>query len=526
MKLPVLVTAFAGLVAAPSLAQNPTVATTPVNRDGNNMPLYRVTVVQRSTKVVNYQHRSGETKVDLRGTPLAPYAFGKAQVESKSGRTTIEAEVEKLPPAGDIGNQFLTYVLWAISPEGRPMNLGEILPNGDGKMKLTVTSDLQAFALIVTAEPYYAVFKPSDAVVLENVVRPDTTGRISYLDAKYELLPRGQYQVNYPAGTHTVVLDKKTPLALYEARNAVEIARWAGAEQYAADSFRKAEQNLKNAESYQSGGHDKKSVISLAREAVQTAADARAIAIQRKQAEQRAAEQLRQERQVQQAKNQAAQAQEQAEQAEQQRQQAQRDRQAAEQARMDADRARQQAEAARASALAEQQSAQQEADRARQAAATAVAQQQQLRVQLQQQLNTVLETRATARGLIMNMSDVLFDIDRYTLKPGARERLAKVAGILLTHPDLRLEVEGHTDSTGTHEHNQTLSEQRAAAVRDYLVSQGIPMDDIVAHGFAELQPVASNDTREGRQQNRRVEIIVSGQSIGTQSDTFSGSGAH
>jgi outer membrane protein OmpA-like peptidoglycan-associated protein len=188
---------------------------------------------------------------------------------------------------------------------------------------------------------------------------------------------------------------------------------------------------------------------------------------------------------------------------------------AAQQAKADADRARAEAENARAQAEAARLDAEAQAGRARQLVAQSEQEKVRLREQLRQQLNVILETRETARGLIVNLSDVLFDTARADLKPGAREKLARVSGILASHPGLRIEVEGHTDSVGTDEYNQQLSERRAESVRGYLVSQRIPSGTVSAIGLGEQRPVASNDNAAGRQQNRRVELIVSGDVIGT-----------
>jgi outer membrane protein OmpA-like peptidoglycan-associated protein len=210
-------------------------------------------------------------------------------------------------------------------------------------------------------------------------------------------------------------------------------------------------------------------------------------------------------------------------QAEADRARAETDRLRAEADRSTAERLKAEAEVARAAAQAQQQTAQLEADRARQAAEDANRGRQQaeaekieLRDRLLRQLNLILETRDTARGLIVSMADVLFDTGSYTLRPGAREKLAKVAGIVLSHPGLNLEIEGHTDSVGSDEYNQRLSEQRAMAVRDFLAEQGIPATSVAAKGFGKGMPVASNDTAAGRQRNRRVELVVSGEIIGTQ----------
>jgi outer membrane protein OmpA-like peptidoglycan-associated protein len=474
--------------------------------------------------------------------------------------------MEKLQPATKFGPEYLTYVMWAITPEGRATNIGEVLLNGD-KSKLNATSELQAFGLIVTAEPYFAVTQPSDVVVMENFVRHDTSGTIEEVDAKYELLQRGQYTLNVnPADVKPVRLDTRVPVELYEARNAVQIARWTGAEKYAGETFQKAVQGLENAEGYLRGKGGRKPIGTVAREAVQMAEDARIITVKKIQEEQLANERqaaaerearakaeteaearrraqaeadqkAEAERRVRAEASQAA-AQADAErvkreaetaraaaQAEAERVKRETDAQrATAQAEMErAAREKAEAEAARAAAVAQQQASQAETEQARRAAQEserlrqqAEAEKTELRTQLLRQFNLILETRDTARGLIVNMSDVLFDTGKYTSRPGAREKLAKVSGIIAGHPGLRLEVEGHTDSVGGDEYNQRLSEQRASGVRDYLTQQGIPMNSVTAKGFGKTQPVASNETAAGRQRNRRVELVVSGEIIGTQ----------
>jgi outer membrane protein OmpA-like peptidoglycan-associated protein len=399
-----------------------------------------------------------------------------------------------LTPATQFGPEYLTYVLWAVTPEGRPKNLGEVLLNG-GASKLDVTTDLQTFGLIVTAEPYFAVTQPSDVVVMENVVRKDTQGTYENIDAKYELLQRGQYVVNANrAELKPMILDKKTPLELYEARNAVRIARWTGADRYAADTLHKAEVGLYNAEEELKGKIGKKTVAQNSRDAAQNAEDARLITLQKLQDEQSAREKAA-------ADQRDAEARARAEQSERARLQAEAD---AERAARD-----------KAAAMAQQQAAQEQLNQARLSAEQAEREKAELREQLRQQLNLILETRETARGLIVNMSDVLFDTGKYTLKTGAREKLAKVSGIILAHPGLKLQVEGHTDNVGSDEYNQRLSEQRADSVRDYLVSQGLSGEAISAIGLGKTMPVTTNSTAVGRQQNRRVELVVSGEPIGT-----------
>jgi outer membrane protein OmpA-like peptidoglycan-associated protein len=527
MKSPGLVLLSVGI----ALAQppNPTQqrALTPADT-GQPMPIFRVTVVSRTTKAINYHHRRGSTRVDFRGTELMPAARGEAKVESQMGSTKIQTELEHMSPANQFGPEFMTFVLWAITPEGRPANLGEVVLDGH-RAKLLSTTELQSFGLIVTAEPYFAVTQPSDVVVAENFVRNDTTGTISQVDAKYELLQRGMYVMDRSHYV-PVKVNPKGPLQIAEAENAVIIARLAGADRYAADTFAKAILALGNAQAFLTKGGDRKRAETNAREAAQMAEDARIITFKKKQEEQLAAERAAAAAREAQAQDEARRAAEQARldqerraRAEAERMEAQRAKREAELAASRATQERAAAEAARAAALAQQQVSAAEAERARIAAAEAERLRQaaenertQLRERLRQQLNMILETRESARGLIVNISDVLFDFNKYTLKPAAREKMAKVAGILLAYPGLKLQLEGHTDSIGTDEINQKLSEQRANAVRDFLIAQGVAAANVTARGFGKTQPVASNDTAAGRQQNRRVEMIVSGEPIGVQ----------
>jgi outer membrane protein OmpA-like peptidoglycan-associated protein len=467
-----------------------------------------------------------------------PEARGEAKVESKQGVIKIDAQMQKLQPATRYGAEYLTYVMWAITPEGRATNVGEVLLNGD-KTHLDATTELQSFGLIVTAEPYFAVTQPSDVVVMENFVTKETTGTIEEVDAKFELLQRGQYVLNVnPADIKALRLDRKVPLELYEARNAVQIARWTGAEKYAADTFLKAKQGLENAEGYLKGKSGKKPIGTVAREAAQMAEDARIITIKKIQAENLANERQAGAQREERAEGERAAAQSETErvrmaaevaraaaQSEADRMKRETDEQRAI-AKADMDRAtreKAEAEAARMAAVAAQQAAQSETDKAHLATAEAnalrlkaEAEKTELRAALLRQFSLVLETRDTARGLIVNMSDVLFDTAKYSLRPGAREKLAKVAGIISGHPGLRLEVEGHTDNVGGDDYNQQLSEQRGSSVRDYLTQAGIPGSSVTTKGFGKSQPVASNDTSAGRQQNRRVELVVSGEIIGTE----------
>lgn len=513
------------LVAQSPQAPNPTQQLPPTDPAASvavgSTPIYRVTVVARTLKAVNYNHRSGSTKIGFRGTALMPQAQGDAKVESKQGVIKIDAEMRQLEPATQFGPEYLTYVMWAITPEGRATNVGEVLLN-DGKSKLNATTELQSFGLIVTAEPYFAVTQPSDVVVMENFVRHDTTGTIEEVDAKYELLQRGQYTLNVnPSELRPIRLDRKVPLELYEARNAVQIARWTGAPHYAAETFEKAVVGLENAEGYLQGKAGRKPIGTVAREAVQMAEDSRIITVKKIQEEQLAAErqagadrEARSENARAAAESETGRIARQAEnariaaEAETQRVAREHDAQTAA-AQAEADRLKRENDAQRATAQAE-------LDRAAGDKAQAETDKAQLRAQLLLQFNEVLQTRDTARGLIVNMSDVLFDTAKYSLRSVAREKLARVAGILAGHPGLRLQVEGYTDSVGSDDYNQQLSENRAASVRDYLTQTGIPLASVTAKGFGKTLPVASNDTSAGRQQNRRVELVVSGDIIGAQ----------
>ncbi len=468
----------------------------------NGIYIYRVKVVQRNLDCVNYFHRSGSTTIGFEGTPLLQGARGEAKVTSERGGITIEAKFEGLSPANGFGNEYLTYVLWAISPDGRAENLGEVLPAGT-KNNIRVTTALQSFGMIVTAEPYFSVSQPSDIVILQNVIRPDkTAGVLEKVNANYYLLPRGTYAET--AGAHTVARpitrNEHSPLELYQAENAVRIAQQAGAEKYAPEIMAKAKQNLQNASDMDAGKHrDEKMEITFAREAVQRAEDAR-IATLRKQAAEREAATVMAKNQAQ---AEAAQSQQQAAESQLEAQKAQLQAQQAQAAKAQADAARAQAEAEAAEARAKAAEANKSVEDANV-----------VREKLRVQLNSVLATSETARGLIVNMSDVLFDTAKYTLKPTTQISLAKVAGILQAYPGLKVQVEGYTDSVGSDDYNQKLSENRASAVKDFLNSQGVSSNNLSSRGFGKNDPVADNSTASGRAQNRRVNMVVSGDAIG------------
>jgi outer membrane protein OmpA-like peptidoglycan-associated protein len=494
---------------------------------------YRTVLISRTVRAINYRHREGVANVDFAGTALLPSASGNAKVRSKRGTMEVEAEFGNLENPTTFGSEYLTYVLWAISPEGRAANLGEVLVGDNSRSKLKATTEFQAFALVVTAEPYYAVRQPSNVVVLENVVNGDTKGTSEAVDAKYELMERGGY---LPTGYKfdPVVLSANLPLEFYEARNALRIAESEGAETYAAESYRHAVELMDSADRYASARHvETKPLIAASREAVQTAEDAREIAVKKidegrlsderqassdalamSQAQADAATRLKEQAQSDAAKSQADTADAQANAANAQ----------VNAANAQADAAKAQADLVtnQTASAAAINAAQADADQSRVIASQAQQGEQQansdkaaMRARLSEQLNLILETRDSARGLIVSMSDVLFDTGQYSLKPGAREKLAKVAGILISYPGLNIAVGGYTDNVGGDAMNQKLSENRADSVRDYLVQQGVQGNSVSAQGFGNTLPVASNDNSGGRQQNRRVELVVSGEAIGS-----------
>jgi outer membrane protein OmpA-like peptidoglycan-associated protein len=502
----------------------------------------QTTPVSRTTKAVHYR-QGGSVKTAFQATELLSGASGEAKIEAKKTTVTIDAKLQGMDEATKFGLEYLTYVLWAVSPEGRAVNLGELtVEKGNGHLK-TIT-DMQTFGLIVTAEPYFAVTQPGNVVVLESVL-PANVAQGEEITTTYELLGRGTYSSSNEKIQNAIFgIDRTTPMELFEARNAVRIAHIAAGDKYATSILTTADQQLTQAETAYRQKLGKAAVESAARETAQTAEEARVMAVKQRgedeaQAQAAADKKAAQEREgkahadaeaeaKRRADAEAAQKQAEAAQAAAEKMKAE-----AEQAAAEAARQKEAAEKATAEAVAQQQALAAETAKAQAAAAQsdqlrqqadqmrqqAEKEKQDLRARLLAQLNTILSTRDTARGLIANMSDVLFKTGSFELLPGARERLAKVSGIVLAYPSLHLQIEGHTDSVGTDEYNQGLSEKRAGAVRDYLVQQGIAADSIEARGLGKTQPIASNDTPEGRQQNRRVELVLSGEAIGNAAES-------
>ncbi len=473
----------------------------------NGVYIYHVKVVQRSLDAVNYLNRSGSTHVNFTGTNLEPSIKGDAKVDAVTGKTNISLKLEGVTPANGFGPEYLTYVLWAISADGRPENLGELELAG-GKASLNVTTGFQSFGMIVTAEPYYAVSVPSDVIVAQNVFSDKTQGILQQVNVHYTLLPRGLYAntEGSKAQPHPITDREHTPLALFEAYNAQRIALNTGADKYAADIMAEVNQDLTNAQDIQDGKHrDVKMEFTYARNAVQRAEDAR-ITTLRKQATER--QQQAQDAKVE-AQQQAAASQQQAEQAQLQAAQAQAaaDQAAAQRAQAEAQRAKADADAA--NARADAANSQRQAEAAQQSVEA-------LRAKLLAQLNAVLQTTETPRGLVVNLSDVLFDTGKYSLKQNTQVSLAKVATILELYQGLSVQVEGYTDSTGSPATNQKLSENRADAVQNFMINNGVPQANITAKGYGATSFAADNGSAAGRAQNRRVELIVSGQAIGVQ----------
>jgi outer membrane protein OmpA-like peptidoglycan-associated protein len=472
---------------------------------GQEVPIYQVTVIERTVKAVNYQYRGGPTQIDFRGTVLMPEARGTAVVESKRGRTELDAKFSHLSEPSRYGKEYLTYVLWAITPEGHARNLGEVVANSSDNGHLLVTTDLQAFGLIVTAEPYSAVRQPSDVVVMENEIRPDTIGRIEPIKARYELLPRGHYTYQKPtngaaAEGPKVSMDRyESLLELYQAQNAVQIAAAHDADRYAPDLMAKAKSLL--AEAQQMEGHKagRSSVVTIARQAAQTAEDARTVAVKRSQESELAATKaaLQQERE----RREAAEAE-------------------ARQAKIEVSEQR--------SKLAEERAAREQTEQAAamppppppnpteplavpvpESPRAEAARKTEHRLDLLRRLNGFLPAMDSPRGLVITLPNS--DFRNEALDPAVAARVAHVGAILGREAGLSVEVEGHTDSASAE--SEQASQVRAEVVRDAMVKGGMTPSAISSRGLGNSRPLVSN-SGANREQNRRVEIVVSGGAIG------------
>lgn len=467
-------------------------------------PIYRVTVTERTVKAINYQYRNGPTLIDFRGTILMPKAKGEASVESKQGRSEIDVHFENITEPQRFGREYLTYVLWALTPDGRPHNIGEIVPGSSDKSHLRVTTDYQAFAMIVTAEPYSAVRTPSDVVVLENEVRPDTVGKIEQVEARYELMPRGHYAYQIPATTTNnapkVSMRKyEELLELYQAQNAVGVAQAANAAELAPNTFTKAQQLLIEAQQLEQSKGDTSRIIQAAREAAQTAEDARVIAERRTQDDKLSKAQA----DVAAAQQAQAAAAAEIEKAKLEAQDAK--------AQADAERAaRERAEAEAAAARAAQLRTDAQA-RVNQSTAipppppdSPQRRQSEMRMQLLEKLNAPLPTRDTPRGLVAVVPNTAFN--GAVLRPSATDQIARIGAIVAATPGLRVEIEGHTEMPASDE----LSARRAQAVREIMIARGVSPNAVTSRGFGNSRPAGSSAA-----ENERVEIVISGDPIGS-----------
>jgi outer membrane protein OmpA-like peptidoglycan-associated protein len=489
-------------------------------------------------RTVTLSFREGDrTNVDVVGVTPRTGRIGKARIERRQGRTRVELDVDKpLRNPQSLGSAYTAYLLWAVAPEGRTEKLAELAHSRD--VEVDATTSFDTFGLVVTAEPHAAVSRPGALVVAETGVREDNDAALRIGTVEYVVAP--------DAALPSSRADLKTPLLLLGARRAVGIAKEAGAPEYASPELREAEGQLAALEQISRGKKKlSRDAELIARDVMRLAEHARAMARERateaaRAAERRAAESavgraeavadeariradVERERALE-ARRDAERAGEETARARTSMQQAQveaeRARQQALEARRDAERAAAEVAQARATlgqaqteaerARASETLARAEADRAQAEARQAREESKEMQARLQRSLSEILEVRREARGLIVSLSDVLFDFDRASLTPGAREKLSRLAGILLAYPGrFRIDVEGHTDSVGSHGYNQRLSEDRARSVASYLREAGIPGARIASvQGFAETRPVATNDTAAGRQVNRRVELVI------------------
>ena len=472
------------------------------------VPTTQVTIAKRATLAIRYKDEDG-TSVNMVGTTVNPQAMGKADVKRKEGRTRIRLEMENVGNPQALGAYYTTYILWAIAPEGQADNLAELPVKN--KFEIEVTTSFQTFGLIVTAEPHSAVKLPSPVIIAENALRKGTEGAIQASRIDYS----GDSGTLYVVATQdapALNADYNTPLLILGARRSVQIAHRAGARRFAEPELREAEVKLEALEQvWTRGRKDEEKYSGIARDVMRLGEKARELAVEREYQARLNAERREASSAISQAQSEADRARDEADRA---KEQAAAYRDALVKAESEVSIARTRVEEALTEAdkaKAREELARVEAERARLEAEQAKQDKAALQDKLFVSLSAILETRREARGLIVNLSDVLFDFNQASLKPGAREKLSKLAGIMLAYPGVyRMEIEGHTDGVGSQDYNQKLSEDRAETVHAYLVKEGIATDRIVAvRGFGKIRPVATNDTPEGRQQNRRVEIVIS-----------------
>ena len=473
--------------------------------------LYELRPSVTPVRVFSYTAAEGTFQLTMQGSDLARGASGELRIRSRVSYNEIDLRVKSLPAPQTIGAEFLTYVVWAISPGGLGTNLGELsLERGEGRLR--TQTDLQSFGLIVTAEPFYSTTTPSDTIVLENALLPNEKRSPVLTSVDTRFIPRGQYKVGAELGeVKPFTFEAGVPLDVYQARNALLIGKRTGTDKFVPEGYQSGQALLSKAEEAYYGG-DAKASTAKAREAVQVMGDAIRLSLERQDT-------LRSDLISRAADDRVRRATATTEDAERRMQEALQKQSAAEKATREAEEKRANAEDAMRLAVDERRRAQQDAIEARQVAQKLVQEQHQLRDLLVERLNQVLATEDTDRGLVVKLSDILFDPGKFTLKQETKVILARIAGILSWAPGIAVQVEGHTDNTGDAAKNQQLSEQRAAAVGNFLVEQGMPASNISSIGYGETRPIAANNTREGRDQNRRVELVLSGEMIGARVGT-------
>lgn len=495
------------------------VAQTPENNEN---------LITKTTLAVRYVENK-RTTVNLTGTPMAPRVTGRAEVEYKRNDARIKVKVQNLDHPQTFGPYYTTYVIWTVTPEGQAENLIE-LPSGY-TAELQARSSAQTFGIIITAEPHSAVKTPSQKLVAETTLPKNVTAGTQTTQADFKT-DRGVLYEPTDAESATLKPDYTTPRLVLGARRSLDIARRAGAKEFAAQEWTEAQSKLATLEQLWPRNIKKENSFSgLARDVMRLGQVARELANEREYQARIEDERQARLRSLEEARAQAERAQAEAErvrleaerakaEAERAKAEAERAARQAEDERLRREKAARDAEAARARAEAERLAAEREraqAEAARAQALTAQKQAEDARKErdaalqrLYVSLSEILDTKRETRGFIVNLGDVLFDTGKATLKPAAREKLSKLAGILLAYPgDLMLEIEGHTDSVGSDELNNRLSQDRANSVRDYLVGSGVKEARIRAvRGFGKTKPIATNDTAAGRQMNRRVEIVI------------------
>lgn len=518
------ISALAHLLLMPFAAANP-------QADAEKKPelVQAVKAITGTRPSLGITYPEGVTiTVKFQGTQRLPFAVGEAKVERKRGTTEIEIELDEVKPASLFGGDYNTYVLWTVSPEGHTVNAGEFIVRGN-RSKLNVTSTLETFGMFVTAEPHYLVPYPSRFVVMENT-RPTHKlgGVVGESQIKYRE-SEGIY--NFERETLSKAAEAKTEVRtdIAQARTAIQLAERAGAAKFAVQELNRAREQLLKAEQGQAVGTGVGTQMIQGKEIVRLAFEAQKLAEERTfqaalDAERKASadEAARLERNIQEAQTEAEKARLLAEQRKLQFEMEERARRASEEAKAQAERdaqaalvAKRQAEEAAAKAAADAEAARlakAQADAAalaaQQQADAAKRQAEEAANKMQAALSKVVETRRTARGLILNLPDILFEFGKANLKPETREVLARVSGILLVASGYHLSIEGHTDNVGSDDYNVKLSEARAQSVLDYLFQAGVSQDIMNKKGFGESQPRSSNDTAKGRQENRRVEIVI------------------